>query len=495
MKLRKFIRPTLVAGAVAAAFVAGAQLKSPAVPAATAASAPSTVTAPAAASARALPDFTDLVERQGAAVVNIAVVKRAQGMPAQFDPNDMEGPMGEMLRRFGIPNQPGRQFGPRGPQGPEGRGVGSGFIVASDGLILTNAHVVEGASELRVRLADQREFTGKVLGADKLTDVAVVKVEAKDLPTVKLGNPANLKVGEWVAAIGSPFGLESSVTAGIVSAKSRSLPDERLVPFIQTDVAVNPGNSGGPLFNMTGEVVGINSQIFSTSGGYMGLSFAIPIDLAIKVKDQLVKDGKVTRGRIGVAIQSVDQPLAETFGLDRPRGALVGKVEPGLAAAKAGVKEGDVIVEFAGRKIDKASDLPLAVAETAPGTNVAIKVWRDRSEKALDVTIGAMDSDAVAVAQAGSGSAAPQGRLGVAVRPLNAQEAKQLGTEGGLVVQESAGAAAKAGIRAGDVIVSVNGKTVRQVDELRNQVAQAKGRVAVLVERNGQRMFVPVELG
>jgi serine protease Do len=319
LKVRKFIRPTLVAGAIAAAFVAGAQLKSPAVPAATAASAPSAVIAPAAASTRALPDFTDLVERHGAAVVNIAVVKRAQGMPAQFDPNDMEGPMGEMLRRFGIPNHPGRQFGPRGPQGPEGRGVGSGFIVTSDGLILTNAHVVEGASELRVRLADQREFTGKVLGADKLTDVAVVKVEAKDLPTVKLGNPANLKVGEWVAAIGSPFGLESTVTAGIVSAKSRSLPDERLVPFIQTDVAVNPGNSGGPLFNMTGEVVGINSQIFSTSGGYMGLSFAIPIDLAIKVKDQLVKDGKVTRGRIGVAIQSVDQPLARSSLASQPQ--------------------------------------------------------------------------------------------------------------------------------------------------------------------------------
>ena len=495
MEARSLIRPTLIAAAVAAAFVAGDRWQSPTVQSAVAASAPSTVAAPTTSNTArtSLPDFAELVERQGATVVNIAVVKRAQGTATQFDPSDMEGPMGEMLRRFGIPNQPGAPRGPRGPQGPEGRGVGSGFIIASDGLILTNAHVVDGATELRVRLADQREFTGKVLGADKLTDVAVVKIDAKDLPAVKLGNPSNLKVGEWVAAIGSPFGLESSVTAGIVSAKSRSLPDERLVPFIQTDVAVNPGNSGGPLFNMTGEVVGINSQIFSTSGGYMGLSFSIPIDLAIKVKDQLVKDGKVTRGRIGVGIQSVDQSLAETFGLDRPSGALVSKVEPGLAAAKAGLKEGDVIVEFGGRKIEKSSDLPLVVAETAPGASVAIKVWRDRGEKSLNITVGAMESEAVAVASADG--AAPKGRLGVAVRPLSEQEAKQMSADGGLLVQESVGAAAKAGIRAGDLIVSVNGKQVRKVEELRAQIDGAKGRVAVLVERNGQRVFVPVELG
>jgi serine protease Do len=490
--MRKILQPTLIAAAVAAAFFAGSHLPNATLPPAMAATVASTA-APAPGGARvALPDFSALVQQHGPAVVNIAVVKQAERVPAQFDPGQLEGPMGEMLRRFGIPGPQAMPRGPQGPGAPEGRGVGSGFIISADGLVLTNAHVVDGATELRVRLPDQREFAGKVIGADKMTDVAVVKIDAKDLPTVRLGDPSRLKVGEWVAAIGSPFGLENSVTAGIVSAKSRSLPDERLVPFIQTDVAVNPGNSGGPLFNMDGEVVGINSQIFSTSGGSMGLSFAIPIDLAVRVKDQLVQHGKVTRGRIGVGIQPLDQALAESFGLDKPRGALVSKVEPGTPAAKAGLKEGDVIVEFGGRSVDKSNDLPLVVADTAPGSKVAVKIWRDRGEKTLELTVGAMDTQAVAVAP---DSAQPQGKLGVAVRPLSPQEARQLGTEGGLLVQEAGGAAARAGIRPGDVIVAVNAKPVKGVDDLKRQIDESKGRVAVLVERDGQRVFVPVQIG
>jgi len=494
MDTTRIIKPTLIAAAVAAAFFVGQRAHDAGV---AAAAAPVAATAPVAAAAatttdartaQALPDFSALVDANGGAVVNIAVAKRAAVNPAQFAPDSQ---MGEMLRRFGIPMPDGA---PEGRQGPEGRGVGSGFIVAADGVILTNAHVVDGASELTVRLADQREFKGKVLGTDKLTDVAVVKIDAKGLPTVKTGDPSRLKVGEWVAAIGSPFGLENSVTAGIVSAKSRALPQETIVPFIQTDVAVNPGNSGGPLFNMAGEVVGINSQIFSTSGGYMGLSFAIPIDLALKVKDDLVAHGKVTRGRIGVGIQGVDAALAESFGLDKARGALVSKVEPNSPAAAAGLKEGDVIVEFAGKAINKANDLPAAVAATRPGAQASLKVWRDGAEKSLDVKIGELGAERVAANDA-TPDAKPQGKLGVAVRPLSPDEARGMGSDGGLLVQEASGAAAKAGLRAGDVIVAVNGRATRTVEELRTRVNDAKGRLAVLIERQGQRVFVPVEIG
>ena len=486
MHVRQIVKPTLVAAAVAAAFLAGQRVEG--VREATAATSPATSPVAAAiapaVTRSALPDFSVLVDTHGAAVVNIAVSKRATVSPAQFDEN---GPMGEMLRRFGVPLPDGE------PRGREGRGVGSGFIVAADGVILTNAHVVEGASELTVRLADRREFKGKVLGADKLTDVAVVKIDAKDLPTVRTGDPSRLRVGEWVAAIGSPFGLENSVTAGIVSAKSRALPQETLVPFIQTDVAVNPGNSGGPLFNMAGEVIGINSQIFSTSGGYMGLSFAIPIDLALKVKDDLVAHGKVTRGRLGVGIQQVNAPLAESFGLDRARGALVSKVEPKSPAAQAGLKEGDVIIEFNGKAIAQSTDLPVLVAEVRPGTKASLKLWRERAEKSLDVTVGDLPSERIA--RASNDEAPPQGKLGVAVRPLSPDEARAMQSDGGVLVEQASGAAAKAGLRAGDVIVAVNGRSTRSVDELRTQVDNAKGRLAVLIERQGQRMFVPVEIG
>jgi serine protease Do len=481
MQITRFAKPALIAAAVSAAFAFGYQARMPGVTEAVAAA---PVTSPSAAARTQLPDFAELVEANGKSVVNIAIVRSAAQVPAQ-----MQGIPPEMLRRFGIPGMPGQ-----GQPGPQARGVGSGFIISNDGLILTNAHVVEDAAELVVRLADKREFKGKVLGADKLTDVAVVKIDAKDLPALRLGSSDKLRVGEWVAAIGSPFGLESSVTAGIVSAKSRNLPDDRLVPFIQTDVAVNPGNSGGPLFNMAGEVVGINSQIFSTSGGYMGLSFAIPIDLAVKIKDQLVKDGKVSRGRLGVGIQGMDQALAETFGLKSPQGALVSKVEPGLAAAKAGLKEGDVILEFDGKPLKDSAELPALVAESRPGAEVKLKIWRDRAEKTLELKVGAAEAEAPTQVAAGE-APAPQGKLGVAVRPLQPQEAQRLGIEGGMVVQESGGAAAKAGIRQGDVIVSVNGKPVKSIEDLRKQVAEAKGTAAVLVERQGGRLFVPVPLG
>jgi len=481
MNVIRFTKPLLIAAAVAGAFAAGQHVNG--VPNATAASVPTAAAPTSVRQTSSLPDFSALVEANAPTVVQISVTKRVSNTPAQFDE---DGPMGDMLRRFGVPRPDGA------PQGREGQGVGSGFIVG-DGLILTNAHVVDGASELTVRLADKREFKGKVVGTDRLTDVAVVRVDAKNLPSVRVGNPAQLKVGEWVAAIGSPFGLDNSVTAGIVSAKSRALPQETLVPFIQTDVAVNPGNSGGPLFNMAGEVVGINSQIFSTSGGYMGLSFAIPIDLALKVKDDLVAHGKVTRGRIGVGIQSVNAPLAETFGLEKPRGALVSKVERDSPASKAGLKEGDVVVEFDGKPIADASDLPTAVAGSRPGTKVALKVWRDRAEKSLEITVGDLSSERVA--QAPSDEAAPKGKLGVAVRPLTGDEARTLQSDGGLLVQQATGPAAKAGLRTGDVIVAVDGRPTRTVEELRARISEAKGNVAVLIERQGQRVFVPVQVG
>jgi serine protease Do len=483
MNTKPLIKPTLVAAAVAAAFFVGQRTHGVAEATAAAADTAPTVQTPATRTHTGLPDFSSLVEANGASVVNIAVTKRAM-TAAQFDENS---PMPDLLRRFGIPMPDGES------QGREGRGVGSGFIIGADGVILTNAHVVDGANELTVRLADQREFKGRVLGTDRLTDVAVVKIDAANLPTVRTGDPSRLKVGEWVAAIGSPFGLDNSVTAGIVSAKSRALPQESLVPFIQTDVAVNPGNSGGPLFNMSGEVVGINSQIFSTSGGSMGLSFAIPIDLALKVKDDLVAHGKVTRGRIGVGIQPVDSSLAESFGLDKARGALVSRVEPGSPAAQAGLKEGDVIIEFNGKAITKSNDLPAVVAQVKPGTKALLKVWRNRAETSLDVTIGELPNERVA--QAEKGDAKPQGRLGVSVRPLSSEEARTLLSDGGLLVQQASGPAAKAGLRSGDVIVAVNGKPTRTVDELRSQVNDAKGKLAVLIERQGQRVFVPVDIG
>ena len=432
-----------------------------------------------------LPDFTSIVERNGPAVVNISVVQEtAQGAEPQLAPGD---PFYEFFRRFGVPIPQERT---------PVRGMGSGFIISSDGLVLTNAHVVAGAKEVTVKLTDKREFRAKVLGFDRPTDIAVLQVDATGLPSVRLGDAADLKVGEWVAAIGSPYGFENSVTSGIVSAKWRSLPDGAYVPFIQTDVAVNPGNSGGPLFNMQGEVIGINSQIYSRTGGYQGLSFAIPIEVAIKVKDQLQKYGKVTRGHLGVTIQEVNQSLAESFGLKRAEGALVTAVTPNSPAQKAGVQAGDVVVGFNGKEIKSSAELPLAVGDVRPGDTATIRVWRKGSARDLKVVVGETPQEKLAQVDPG---ATDQPRLGVAVRPLGPGEGGETGVNGGLVVEQASGAAAAAGIAPGDVILSVNGTPVKSADELKAAIEKSGKHAALLVQRNSPtgrtQIFVPVELG
>ena len=377
-------------------------------------------------------------------------------------------------------------------QGAPMRGEGSGFIVSTDGIILTNAHVVDDAQKVTVKLTDRREFEARVIGSDAKSDVAVLKIDAQNLPVIKLGDPQTLQVGEWVVAIGSPFGLENSVTAGIVSAKGRSLPDDTYVPFIQTDVAVNPGNSGGPLFNLRGEVVGINSQIYSRSGGYQGLSFAIPIDVALNVSKQLQTQGHVTRGKLGVGIQDVDQALAESFGLEVPRGALVASVEKGGPAEKAGLREGDVILQFDGQVIESAGQLPSAVAATDPGKAVALQIWREQATREVKVKLGqTTDDNAVAANFDGTNA----GRLGVMVRPLSAEEKQQADLSDGLVVENVDGAAAEAGVRPGDIVLSANGSPVKSVEQLRSVVSGSKSHVALLVQRGDARVFVPVELG
>jgi serine protease Do len=340
-----------------------------------------------------LPDITSIVERNGPAVVNISVVqdasRHAAGSAPQLQPGD---PFYEFFRRFGVPVPQDRT---------PARGMGSGFIISGDGLVLTNAHVVAGAREVTVKLTDKREYRANILGIDRPTDVALLKIDAKDLPTVRLGSAQDLKVGEWVAAIGSPYGFDNTVTSGIVSAKWRSLPDGAYVPFIQTDVAVNPGNSGGPLFNMRGEVVGINSQIYSRTGGYQGLSFAIPIEIAVKVKEQLARYGKVTRGHLGVAIQELNQALAESFGLKRPDGALVASVTPGSPAERAGVHAGDVVQGFNGKPIANSAELPLAIAEVRPGESATLRVWRKGAHRDLSVVVGEAPAPRVAQAEQG----------------------------------------------------------------------------------------------
>ena len=445
--------------------------------------------APVAASQMAYPDFASIVRAYGPAVVNIQVSGKTQKTANTDEDGPSPGdPMSEFFRRFG----PGFQHGPQGGAAPRiQRGQGSGFIVSADGVILTNAHVVDGAQEVTVKLTDRREFKARVLGSDKRSDVAVLKIDAKNLPIVKLGDPSAISVGEWVLAIGSPFGFENTATSGIVSAKSRALPDDGYVPFIQTDVAVNPGNSGGPLFNLKGEVIGINSQIYSSSGGYQGLSFAIPIDVVSKVRDQLVAHGKVTRGRLGVVIQEVNQGLADSFGLKHPQGALVSNVEKGGPAEQAGLEPGDVILRMDGREIDRSTDLPALVADLAPGAHARIEVIRGGKPKTLDATIGEMKDTKTA----SKGDDAAQGRLGLAVRPLQPGEGAEAGIRGGLVVEDVAGAAARAGIQPGDVILSVNGKPVTSVEQLRGLAAKAGNHVALLVQRDTTKIFVPIDLG
>jgi serine protease Do len=436
-----------------------------------------------------LPDFAEIARLQGPAVVNISVsgsVKTgfsgSHGFP-QMDPND---PFYDFFRRFQSP-------------APQSRvpthGLGSGFIVDPNGIILTNAHVVSDADEVIVKLTDKREFKAKVIGIDKLSDVAVLKIEAKDLPTVKIGEPKDARVGEWVIAIGSPFGFENTVTAGIISAKSRSLPDEGYVPFLQTDVAVNPGNSGGPLFNMNGEVIGINSQIFSRSGGYQGLSFAIPINVAMNVEQQLLDHGKVNRGRLGILIQEVNQELADTFGLKRPVGALVSSVEKNSPAEKAGIVPGDVILKFNGKEISRSAELPPLVSELSPGTAATIELWRKGKSKTINMNVGEMKV-ASAKAKAGESDEPDHAELGLSLRPLTPEERKQADVQGGLLVENvTDGPAARAGVRAGDVILSVNGEKAASIQQLRTLVDKSGKRMALLIMRDEQQMFVPINLG
>ena len=490
------MKPRNVAAALAAAGVIGAgagavfheQVKAPFAQAQANPVMAGGVAAPAAnpaATSLPLTGFTELVRAYGPAVVNISTqgTQRAglqfPGLPQLED----DSPLREFFRGFGNAI-------PRG--GVPMRGQGSGFIVSPDGYILTNAHVVANANEVWVRLTDRRELKAKVVGSDRQTDIAVLKIDAKDLPTVKIGDSRSVNPGEWVAAIGSPFGFENSVSAGIVSAKSRSLPDATYVPFIQTDVAVNPGNSGGPLFNLAGEVVGINSQIYSRSGGYQGISFAIPIEVAMGVKDQIVKHGKVTRGRLGVSVQEVNAPLAESFGLDRPRGALVASVDKSGPAEKAGVQVGDIIVKYDGKPIEHSADLPLLVANTAPGARAEIEVWRGGSTRRLSVTTVETTGDKLAAS--GASAEKPSGRLGLAVRPLRPDERRD-NSRGSLVVEDVGGPAERAGVQRGDVVVSLNGKSVTSVEELRELVAKSGRAAALLIERDGRAIFVPIELG
>jgi len=432
-----------------------------------------------------LPDMSGIVAHNGPAVVNISVTgtrKMGNAMPdfPELDPDD---PLYDLFRHFRMPQ-------PRG-EAPI-HGLGSGFIVSPDGIVLSNAHVVDGADEVTVKLTDKREFKAKVMGVDKASDVAVLKIDANNLPVLKTGSAANTRVGEWVLAIGSPFGFENSATAGIVSAKSRSLPDGNYVPFIQTDVAVNPGNSGGPLFNMAGEVIGINSQIYSRNGGYQGLSFAIPIDVAMNVEQQIVAHGKVQRGRLGIAIQEVNQSLAESFGLKQPTGALVSSIDKDGPAAKADLEPGDVILGINGKDIATSSELPAIVANIAPGDRARLQVWRKGSKRQIDVQVGKLADEKVA---SKDNPEAVKGRLGVVVRSLSPEEQRQAEVNGGVVVQEVAGAAARAGIQPGDIVLSVNGERITSTEQLRSLVGKAGKRIALLVERGDARIFVPVDLG
>lgn len=430
------------------------------------------------------PDFARITTLQGPAVVNISVtgVRKAAAGPAELEE------MPEFFRRFGPPGMQGMPGS--SPEAPV-RGAGSGFIVDANGIILTNAHVVDGATEVTVKLTDRREYQARVLGSDRKTDVAVLKIEAKDLPVVKLGSTRDLRVGQWVLAIGSPFGFENTVTAGVVSAKGRSLPDGSGVGFIQSDVAVNPGNSGGPLFNANGEVVGINSQIYSRSGGYQGLSFAIPIDLATRIKDQIVAHGKVDHARLGVTVQEVNQALADSFRLDRPRGALVAQVEAGGPAERAGLKTGDVVLGVDGEPVVGSGDLPALLSQHAAGDNVRLEVWRDGKRVELTARLAGSQR---AEAQAEAAAAAPTGgKLGLTLRPL--QPGDSTGGGKGLVVEAASGPAGRAGVQPGDVIVSVNGVPAASIEAVRAAVDKAGSSVALLISRDGQRLFVPVRVG
>lgn len=463
-----------------------------------------TQSAMAQQSVRTLPDFTDLVEQVGPSVVNIRTLEKVSGVPAQNFQGDED--MLEFFRRFGIPipnmpkqgprpNQP-RPQQPSPPSETQPRGVGSGFILTADGYIMTNAHVVDGADEVMVTLTDKREFKAKIIGADKRSDVAVVKIEAAGLPAVKVGDVSRLKVGEWVMAIGSPFGLENTVTAGIVSAKGRDTGD--FLPFIQTDVAINPGNSGGPLINMRGEVVGINSQIYSRSGGFMGISFAIPMDEAVRVSDQLRTSGHVSRGRIGVQIDQVTKDVAESIGLGKPVGALVRSVESGSPAEKAGVEAGDIITKFDGKRVEKATDLPRIVGSIKPGTAATLTVFRRGASKDLNVTVEEVEQEKSAAkiespAEKPKTSSAGES-FGLSVRELTAKQKADLKVKGGVVVESSVDAAARAGLTEGDIVLAVANEEVKSVKDFDSIFArQDKSKpVSVLFRRGDWTQFAVI---
>jgi serine protease Do len=508
MSLLNVVRKPLVAVVFGACAIAGpvsalyAVSATRSVAAATDAAAPPATTAPGPTVS--LPDFSAMVQHYGPAVVNISVVTKINAVNSD-DGDDDSQDNGDNGNGNGNGNGNANPFGPNSPFAPFFRGMpfpnprpapvhgeGSGFIIRADGVIMTNAHVVNGASEVTVRLTDRREYTAKVIGVDTRSDVAIIKIQAKDLPTVKIGDSRGLKVGEWVLAIGAPFGFENSATAGIVSAKGRTLPDSGYVPFIQTDVPINPGNSGGPLFNMKGEVVGINSQIYSRSGGYMGVSFSIPIDVAMQVGDQLQATGHVARGKLGVVIQPVTQGLADSFGLPQPEGALVSSVEKSGPSEKAGIEAGDVILKINGNVLKDSNELPVQVASIAPGTDVTLEIWRNHASRTVSVKLGALEDKRTA---ANAPAHIEGGKLGLAVRPLTASEQQQANVSGGLVVERASGPAAEAGIQQGDVVLAANGSPVSSSSDLSNAVEKSKGHIALLIQRGELRLFVPVRVG
>ena len=475
----------------------------------------SPLNASAQTAAKELPDFADLVERTGPAVVNIRTTERSRGersaqipVPEGMDEND---PFFEFFRRFmpprgqqpnpgapGTPGAPGSPNSPRGRGEETPRGVGSGFIIGADGYVMTNHHVVDGADEIYVTMTDKREFKAKLIGSDKRTDVALVKIEGTNLPKLNLGDPNKLRVGEWVVAIGSPFGLENTVTAGIVSAKGRDTGD--FLPFIQTDVAVNPGNSGGPLLNMRGEVVGINSQIYSRTGGFMGISFAIPIDEANRVVEQLKVNGRVVRGRIGVGIAEVTKDVAEPLGLGKAAGALVRSVEANGPADKAGLEVGDIILKFDGKNIEKSSDLPRIVGGTKPGAKSTVQVWRKGANKELSVTVVELEPEKTARAatskpgQNGAAPAKTSNSLGLVLSDIPDERKSQLRIKSGVLVDSADGAAARAGVAAGDVILAIDNQDVQTVKQFNDIIAKAdKGKTHVALVRRGENAsFVPI---
>lgn len=447
----------------------------------------------AAETPRGLPNFADLVEKVAPSVVNISVDQTIQ---SDDDDNLFAGdPFFDFLRRFGVPSTPGF---PGQPDIPRSRqGIGSGFIVSNDGYVLTNAHVVgDDSAHVTVKLSDKREFKAKVIGIDRRTDVALIKIDARNLPTAAIGDPDRARVGEWVAAIGSPFGFEHTVTAGIISAKARRLPDENYVPFIQTDVAINPGNSGGPLFDLNGRVIGVNSQIYSRSGGFMGISFSIPIDVAMKVKDQLVQHGRVQRGRLGVYIQEVSPELAPSFGLDKPRGALVAQIEPNSAAARAGLKTGDIVLKVDGKEINESGELPRIVGERAPGSKIRLDIWRDGKSREVTAVLDelAAEESAPGRNEQGKNTRGKVDKLGLNLRALTSREAAHLGEPGGLLIEAANGQAARAGLRSGDIILRLNNQPITSTAQFQQLIEKAGKRFALLIQRGDTKIFLPLKL-